>query len=89
MQFLGSERQKGSFIQQQAMSFGWGNFAIKLTSHSKANNRGSWFVPEVEMLNDVPDEHKEIAGKWYGVFLTGLAETKEAALRQLSAGQGS
>lgn len=85
-QFLGSERSKGGFIQQQAMSFGWSNFALKLTSVSKSNNRGSWYIPQVEMLDEVPESHREIAGKWFEIFCASQTDSKEEALRQLMSG---
>jgi hypothetical protein len=83
-QFLAGERNKGSFIQQQAMSFGWSGFAIKLTSVAKSNNRGSWFIPQIEMLNEVPEDQKEIVGRWYEIFLASQSDSKEAAIHQLS-----
>lgn len=85
-QFLAAERSKGGFIQGQAMSFGWSNFAIKLTSVPKSNDRGSWFIPQVEMLDDVPEDQKVIVGKWFDVFCASQADSKEEAIRQLSAG---
>ena len=85
-EFLAGERNKGGFIQQQAMGFGWSAFAIKLTSASKSNNRGSWYIPMIEMLNEVPEDQVEIVSKWYEVFLASQAESKEAALRQLASG---
>jgi len=83
-QFLGGERSKGGFIQQQAMSFGWANFALKLTSVTKSNNRGSWYIPQIEMLDEVPEEHRDIASKWYEIFLASQVDSKEKAIQQLS-----
>lgn len=84
-QFLAAERSKGGFIQQQSMSFGWANFAVKLTATSKSNNRGAWYVPQIEMLDDVPDDQREIVAKWYEVFLASQSDSKESALIQLKA----
>jgi len=84
-QFLAGERSKGGFIQQQSMSFGWSNFAFKMTSTSKSNNRGAWYVPMIEMLDEVPPEQLEIVNKWYEVFLASQSNSKEEALLHLKA----
>lgn len=83
-QFLAGERSKGGFIQQQAMSFGWSNFALKLTSVPKSNNRGSWYVPQIQMLDEVPEDQKDIVGKWFEVFLASQSDSKETALHRLT-----
>lgn len=85
-QFLGAEHSKGGFIQQQAMSFGWSGFAIKMGSAQKTNNRGSWFIPELEMLDEVPESERDIVSKWFAIFEMSQSESKEDVLRQLSSG---
>lgn len=85
-QVLAAEASKGGFIQQQAMTFGWSNFAVKLSASQKSNNRGSWYVPEVEMLEDVPENEKEIVSKWFAIFQESQAESKSEALNQLTSG---
>lgn len=81
--FLGAEQSKGGFIQQQAMSFGWASFVIKLTVSKKENKRGAWFVPEIEMLGEVPEDHQGIVNKWFEVFSASQADSKEQALKML------
>lgn len=86
MQFMGAERNKGGFIQQQAMSYGWAGFAIKVTSVEKNNNRGDWYVPKIEMLGEVPEDQQPVVSKWFEVFLASQVDSKAEALRQLNAG---
>ena len=86
-QFLGAEQQKGGFIQQQAMSFGWSNFAIKMKSTQASNNRGTWYVPEIEMIDSVPEDQQEIVAKWFEVFSMSQVDSKESAIHQLSSGE--
>lgn len=85
-QFLGGERSKGSFIQQQGISFGWSNFAVEFTSTNKSNAKGDWFIPQMEMLDQVPELDREVIAKWYEVFCLGLATSKQEVLMQLNAG---
>lgn len=85
-QFLGAEQSKGGFVMQQAMTYGWSNFAIKLTAAQKQNNRGAWYIPELEMLREVPEEEREIVGKWFEIFQMSQTDSKEDALRQLGSG---
>lgn len=85
--FLAGERSKGAFIQQQAMSFGWSGFAVEMSTQEKSNSKGSWFVTNLQMLQDVPEDQKPIAAKWFEVFLAGQSDSKEGAIRQLSSGQ--
>lgn len=84
--FLAGERSKGAFIQQQGMSFGWSGFAIEMTTSEKSNNKGSWFVPQIQMLDAVPKDQMEIIGKWFEIFLVSQVDSKEDALRQLGSG---
>lgn len=84
-QFMAGDRGKGVFVQQQAMSYGWGGFAIKVTSTTKENKKGSWFVPVIEMLDEVPGDQQEIIAKWYEIFLASQIGTKAEALQQLAA----
>ena len=84
-QFMGGEASKGSFIQQQAMSFGWAGFAIKMGASQKSNNRGSWYIPEIEMLGEVPEEHKGIADKWFAIFDSSQIDSRDEAIKALSA----
>jgi hypothetical protein len=85
-QFLGAERATGGFIQQQALSFGWSGFAIKMSAGKKENARGSWYIPKLEMLDEVPEAEREIVGKWYEIFSVSQSDSKEDAIRQLSTG---
>lgn len=88
-QFMAGDRGKGSFIEQQAMGFGWCNFAIKLSSALKENNKGSWYVTDIEMLPDdsplVNDEQRGTAQKWFEIFSQMQVETNAEALIQLQA----
>ena len=86
IQFLAGDRSKGGFIQAQSLSLGWGNFCIKLTTVAKSNDKGSWFIPQIEMLNEIPEEHRDFANKWYEVYCASLSESKDEAIRHLSAG---
>lgn len=85
-QLLGAEQSKGGFIQQQAMTFGWSNFAIQLSASQKSNNRGAWFIPELEMLDEVPESEREIVGKWFAIFQQSQVDSKSEALQQLASG---
>ena len=85
-QFMSAEQSKGGFIQQQAMSFGWGGFAVKLEATQKSNNRGAWYVPEVTMLDEVPESEREIVARWFEVFSASQTDSKEDAIKALSDG---
>ena len=87
IQFLGAEQSKGGFVQQQAMTVGWANFAIKLSAAQKQNNRGSWYIPELQMLDGVPEDEQEIVNKWFAIFQESQIDSKADALQQLSSGQ--
>ena len=86
-QFQGAEQSKGGFIQQQAMSFGWSNFAIKMKSAQASNNRGTWYVPDIEMIEKVPEDQVEIVGKWFEIFMQSQTDSKDQAIQQLSSGE--
>jgi hypothetical protein len=88
-QFLAGERSKGSFLQQQAMSFGWAGFAIEMSTQEKSNPKGSWFVTNLVMLDDIPEDQKGTVAKWYEVFLAGQVESKQSAIQALSSGHSS
>ena len=87
--FLAGERNKGGFIQQQGMTFGWSQFAIEMTSTEKSNAQGAWFVPQIEMLTDYPEEHRELISKWYAIHEASKTNTKQEALQQLGAGSST
>lgn len=89
--FLKGERSKGAFIQQQGMSYGWSNFVIRMTTVEKSNNKGSWPVPQIEMLQDYPaeftQEQRDLVPKWYEIHLASQVDSKEGAILQLQSGQ--
>lgn len=82
--FDGSARSKGAFIQQQAMAFGFANFAVKMHSSSARNDRGQWYVPEVEMLAEIPEAHVEPAQKWYELVSQQAQMTTAEATAQIA-----
>lgn len=82
--FLAGEKGRGAFIRQQSLSFGWTGFAIRMTSKNKSNSQGDWFVPEVEMLETVPEDQLDIIAKWYELHLASQQDTKQSALIQLT-----
>lgn len=84
--FLAGEAGKGAFIQQQAMSFGWSGFLVEMTTSEKSNNRGEWFVTNLRMLGDVPEDQKPTVDKWYEIHLAGQQESKAGAVQQLTSG---
>ena len=88
-QFMGRSISTGAFIQQQAMANGYAGFAVELSASTQKNDRHSWVVPSVQMLPEVPEDHKEIAEKWYEALLATMPETQEEALRELSVGGAS
>ena len=72
--FMGRVADKGAFIQQQAMAFGWTGFQVALTSTAVKNDKGQWYEPEVQMLPGLPDEETmAIVSKWYEIFLASIA----------------
>lgn len=88
-QFMAGDRARGSFIEQQAMGFGWCGFAIEMTSATKENDKGSWSVPVIEMLPEespkINDDQWANARKWFELFHGTQVSTKEQALIQLQA----
>lgn len=77
-QFMGRRMSDGAFIQAQAMSFGYGNFVIELTSKSVKNDRGQWFEPEVTIVGDVPEDHRELVNRWYEAVMAQTVSTQQA-----------
>lgn len=65
--FRNKEQRSGSFIAQQALTRGFGNFAVRLTSTMTNNTQGRWSIPVVTMLNGIPEEAQEWVGKWFAV----------------------
>lgn len=96
MQFLAGDKGKGSFVQQQAMSYGWAKFVIRVSTSEKKNDRGSWAVPDIEMLGDMPvkkdgvtpmisQEQWDNAEKWFAMFQADQINSREDAIIQLRA----
>lgn len=98
MQFMAGDRGKAQFIQQQSMSYAYGNFAVRISAEDKSNDLGSWSVPNIEMLGDaemipprkdgkpfIDDKQWETAQKWYTMLTDDLSIDREAALIQLRA----
>lgn len=85
-QFMTGAMPTGQFIQQQAMAFHWNQFSVRMQSRTVENSLGSWYVPELEMMTDFPEEHREIATKWYEALQESMAKTLEEAALELEAG---
>jgi hypothetical protein len=84
-QFNGSSIPKGQFIAQQAMAFGYAGFAVRMRSEQVSNKKGSWYIPSLEMIDHVPEEHVEIAQKWYHAFLETTPKGEEVNVAALTA----
>jgi hypothetical protein len=84
--FKSRDLSRGSFIAQQAMAFGYGNFAVRVTSETTSNNKGSWYIPRLEMLTSLPEDQKEIVAKWFAAFWEATPTAEEANLTALAAG---
>jgi len=86
-QFMSRAQWAGQFIQQQAMSHGYGGFAVKLGMSETKNDRGSWVEPVVEMMPEVPEDHRPIVNIWIESVMASQV-SNEQATAQLGAGTG-
>lgn len=84
--FKSRDLSRGQFIAQQAMAFGYGNFALKMAAETTSNNKGQWYIPRLEMLSGIPEDKQEIVRKWFGAFLEATPSSEEVALQGLPAG---
>lgn len=84
-QFLGRAVVKGAFIQQQAMAFGFGSFALRLTSQAVKNDKGQWFEPNLEILSEIPEDHADAVGKWFEIARLAAEKTNEEVRAELAA----
>lgn len=81
--FMGRNASMGTFIQSQAMAFGLNGFGVRIKSASVKNNLGSWYEPKIEMLPEIPEEHKPIADRWFNAVQQQMSATSEEALKEL------
>jgi len=85
--FMGRAQGKGTFVQSQMMAWGEGKFAIRLSSASTKNDRGTWYEPEVAMLDEIPEEHLSAVERWHELHQSSIISASQAqALFSLSDG---
>lgn len=75
-QFMKADAGKGGFIQKQSIEYGWAGFAIKLGAGATKNDRGQWYVPTIEMMAEVPEEHRDRAYKWLEIVRLNIANNE-------------
>lgn len=86
-QFMGRNVGKGAFVQSQAMALGYNNFVIRMRSSNAKNDRGQWVEPEIEMLGDVPAEHRDISNRWYEALMASTRQSSDDVVKALQQGQ--
>ena len=83
--FKRREMRSGEQILQRAAFSGWTNFAVKMTTQDTSNASGSWFVPNIEFVMDVPSDDKEKAQMAFEM----LRNSQRQKYAELSAGEGN
>lgn len=81
--FMGRNAGLGTFLQSQALAFGMNGFAVRLKSASVRNNLGSWYEPKIEMLPEIPEEHREISDRWYMAVQQQMSPSSVEAVKSI------
>lgn len=81
--FMGRNASLGTFIQSQSLAFGLNGFAVRIKAASVRNDMGSWYEPKIEMLPEIPEDHRPIADRWFSAVQQTMVESTEKALDQL------
>ena len=78
-QFMGRSQSKGTFIQSQLIAWGEGQFAVRVSSTATKNDRGQWYEPEVEMMEEVPEDHRDSVERWLELHKQSVVSPEQAA----------
>lgn len=76
--FRNQAMNAGKFITTQSITRGYGNFAVKVDKKRQSNDRGqNWYVPVIELIPTVPEEHIEKAAKLFTLVSAALEKSNQ------------
>ena len=61
--FQGQSASIADDIRRRAMFSGPGTFAVRMTTQLVENNLGAWYAPKVEIVFDIPEEHRAMVAR--------------------------